>query len=592
MNNKPWIFPIPKKISIKENEFSQFKGMDNVAFLQECKLSQEGYVIEISDDGVYIYSNSPKGKYYGKVTLKQLLYQYGDRLPCMRIEDEPDFLNRGVMLDIGRNKIPTMKSLYELIDILSELKYNQLQLYMEGYAFEYKEFKNIFTGETPITAEEYRQLDAYAKERFIDLVPNQNCFGHMAPWLAKDEFKELAENIEGMEIIPGKKEASTLNPVEPKSLELVEKLFNELLPNFTSEYANIGFDEPFELGTGQSKEACEKKGTGVVYLEYLLKVVEIIKKNGKKPMFWGDIIIKYPELIEKLPKDITVLDWNYEGNVSFEEHSKIFAKYLVDFYVCPGTSAWGSISGRTSNMKMNIVNAAEMGKKYGAKGMIVTDWGDLGHWQAPVISYPGYVLGAAASWNVEESKNADIEGYLNKFIFKDTTNTVGKVALELGDYRKLEGIEIQNFTLIFAILAIFGVPSKAVFERIAKSSNPNADASLKFNPNISGLKDLLNNCETVIDQADLKNENAELIIEEYNNTINLLRHGVTLIEFIMNEDELDSNERVEKIINLEADITNFIDNYKRLWRERNREGGLNRSIAQFLKIQKQYGEMK
>jgi hypothetical protein len=192
-------------------------------------------------------------------------------------------------------------------------------------------------------------------------------------------------------------------------------------------------------------------------------------------------------------------------------------------------------------------------------------------------------LGAAASWNVEESKNADIEGYLNNFIFKDITNTIGKMALELGDYRKLEGMEIQNFTLIFAILAIFGVANKEILERIGNSSS---QGSQHFNPDISALKDLLYRSESVLEKADLKTENAALIIEEYKSTINLLRYGVDLIEFTLNEDKQEPNERAEKVRALEANLSNFIENYKRLWRERNREGGLNRSIAQFLKIQK------
>jgi hexosaminidase len=600
LEQKPYIVPVPKKLIIEGNEYFAFKGSDHIIYRQDSNLPSEGYNLEISKTGVSITSSSAAGAYYGKVTLNQILSQYGNQLPCLRIEDAPDFENRGVMLDIGRDKIPSMKSIYELIDMLSELKYNELQLYMEGYAFEYKEFKRIFSEETPITAEEYKLLDAYARKRFIKLVPNQNCFGHMAPWLAKDEFKELAENNDGIEFVPGlKMPSSTLNPLDPKTLELVTKMFDELLPNFSADVVNINFDEPFELGTGKSREACAERGLGTIYLEYLLKVCDIVKKHGKKPMFWGDIILKHPELVKQLPKDITVLDWNYEGFSSFEPHCKLLSDCQVPFYVCPGTSAWGSIAGRTSNMKMNIFNAAKNGKKYGANGILITDWGDLGHWHTPVISYPGYVLGAAAGWNVSECKDADIEGYLDRYIFKDSTSNMGKMALELGEYSKFEKAYFPNYTLTFSLLAIQGLSSREELENRIKGllgaiGAMMGDASIgqdyRFDYDVSGLNELLNRCEAVICIAKMDNDNALLITEEYKNTIGLLRHAANLINFILNEDKLEVKEKLDSINGLRKEISEFIANYERVWRARNREGGLKRSSTQFYNLQKQYEE--
>ncbi|WP_193581042.1 family 20 glycosylhydrolase, partial [Paenibacillus aceris] len=141
-----------------------------------------------------------------------------------------DLKVRGLMLDIGRDKIPSMHSLYKLIDLMADLKMNHLQLYMEGYCFEYERYKSLFPDETPITAAEIQALDRYAAERFIDFVPNQNLLGHMTQWLEREPFRELAEFPEGIELLPGvQSPASTLNVKDPKSLELVENLLNELL---------------------------------------------------------------------------------------------------------------------------------------------------------------------------------------------------------------------------------------------------------------------------------------------------------------------------------------------------------------------------
>lgn len=274
-------------------------------------LHQQGYHLELNGNVITIsYSEAP-GLNYALVTLEQLLRRYASELSNCLIADEPDFDTRGVMLDIGRNKIPTMETLYALIDKMAELKLNHLQLYMEGYCFEYEKYKELFPDETPVTAEEFRQLNAYAKTRFIDLVPNQNCFGHMAPWLTKDVFRDLAENADGIAITPTfRLPPSTLNPLDPRSIELVTDLFDELLPNFSSDFVNINLDEPFGLGAGKSKERADEIGVGQLYIAFAGQVLDVIRKYGKKALIWGDILTKYPEIISFLPKDVTVLDWN------------------------------------------------------------------------------------------------------------------------------------------------------------------------------------------------------------------------------------------------------------------------------------------
>ena len=65
--------------------------------------------------------------------------------------------------------------------------------------------------------------------------------------------------------------------------------------------------------------------------------------------FWGDIILHKPELIPELPKDVIALNWGYDADHPFEKETRAFADAGVPFYVCPGTSSWLSISGRTDN---------------------------------------------------------------------------------------------------------------------------------------------------------------------------------------------------------------------------------------------------
>ncbi len=606
----PTIFPRPRIVSWSGDRCVEYRGMPSIRYSVDPGLPAEGYTIDVDRDGVRVCHGGPAGAFYAGVTLRQLMCQYEGWLPRVHIEDAPDFPKRGVLLDIGRDKIPTMESLYGLIDLLAGLKINQLHLYMEGYCFEYPAHRENFPDETPITADEYRRLDAYARDRFIELVPTQNCFGHMSAWLVRNAYADLAENPEGFELIPGlRNPPSVLNPLDPRSFRLVAGLLDELLPNFTSPLVNICFDEPFELGSGKSSAACAGRGVGRVYLGFLEKVCSVVAGHGRRPMIWGDVVTKHPELLEALPRDITILDWNYEGLVSFAAHCLLLREHGLSFYVCPGTSGWCSIAGRVSNMRANLLDAAEQGLRYGACGFLITDWGDMGHWQVPAVGYPGYAYGAALAWNLAGNRDADIAGYLDTFVFEDEARLMGTTALALGDYSRYEGLYIPNATLTFGLLALIGLCGRE--ELAAYFSNYLAAAGAAglepavggeaegYGPggqgfpldfDMEGLRGLLAQTARWIDQAHMTCADAPLVADEYRNTIRLLSHGADLLAYIMREEKLTKAEKKALLRRMSDDMGSFIEYYKALWLRRNREGGLDRSTKRFFRLREQYEE--
>ena len=221
----------------------------------------------------------------------------------------------------------------------------------------------------------------------------------------------------------------SLAPAEPGSLELIKGLFDEMLPHFTSSMVNVGCDETFDLGYGKSKALCEQYGTGQVYLLYLLSLYANLAGRDKTMQFWGDIILQHPDLVSKLPRDVIALEWGYEADHPFDEHGKAFAASGIPFYVCPGTSAWNTLAGRTDNCLGNLRNAAVNGVKHGAIGFLNTDWGDNGHWQVLPVSYLGYAMGAAYSWSNQTADQVDVKLALSRFAFDDPTGSMGALAL-------------------------------------------------------------------------------------------------------------------------------------------------------------------
>ena len=152
---------------------------------------------------------------------------------------------RGYMLDVSRDKVPTMSTLRQIVDILCSFGYNQFQLYTE-HTFRYSKHEAVWRNASPVTPAEIRELDAYCAMKGMELVPNQNSFGHMERWLVHPEYNHLAAMPKGGAITPWgtiKKYPTTLDPSNPGCVEFLAGLYDELLPNFSSRLFNIGCDQ-------------------------------------------------------------------------------------------------------------------------------------------------------------------------------------------------------------------------------------------------------------------------------------------------------------------------------------------------------------
>jgi hypothetical protein len=393
----------------------------------------EGYTLKIKRQGIFIEYREPGGLRAAVATLRQLCREYGRRLPCLAIRDYPDFPRRGVMLDISRGRVPNLQTLLDLVDHLADFKINEFQLYTE-HTFAYRHFEPVWRDWGALTGEEILHLDRRCRELGIDLVPNQNSFGHLRYWLEYPALKKLSEVRQPYEGAGGTflRYPTTLAPNHPGTLPFLRQLFDELLPHFSCRYFNVGCDETWDLGRGQSKRACAAKGKGRVYLDFLKKIQHEVSIRDRQMMFWGDIILHHPELIRDLPNNVIALNWGYEADHPFKKEAALFAKSKIPFYVCPGTSTWMTLIGRHDNAFANLKFAAEAGRKNGAVGYLNTDWGDGGHPQPLAVSYLPYLLGAAVSWCSQSFEESMLIPVLSRDVFHDPTQCAAKAALDLG----------------------------------------------------------------------------------------------------------------------------------------------------------------
>lgn len=339
--------------------------------------------------------------------------------------DQPGVPERGFLLDISRCKVPTMETLFGLIDLLADLKYNQLYLYVE-HTFAYRNHETVWREASPLTAEEVRRLDDYCAERFVELVPIQNSLGHMERWLKHPEYKHLAECPDGFYYEPFKKQyahGTTLAPTD-ETLAFLDGLYNEYLPNFRSRNFIVGCDEPWELGMGRSNERVTAEGFAAVYADWLCRLGELSRKHGRHMLYFADIIQQYPGMLNRLPPDASPIIWGYyPGRIPEADCARIAAS-VPEFYIAPGVNCWCSFTGRLDYTVQNIREADALARKYGARGIINTSWGDAGNHYAWASMYPGLLLGAG----LPEEHLAEA---LDQQIFKGASPGIGQALLDL-----------------------------------------------------------------------------------------------------------------------------------------------------------------
>ncbi|NNE73993.1 MAG: family 20 glycosylhydrolase [Acidimicrobiales bacterium] len=338
-------------------------------------------------------------------------------------DGSPAFEHRAYMLDISRDRVPTIETLHWLVDVLAALRYSELQLYTE-HTYAFAGHEAVWAEASPLTADDLRGLSGYAAERGVTLVANLNTFGHMERWLTREGYRDRAECPDGPPADLGFiREPSCLAP-NPANAEFAVALARELLEVLPTGRVMIGGDEPFELGHGVSAPLAAEIGRDSLYREHLGRIIEPLLAEGHEVLFWGDQFRIDPASVEWIPDGATCVIWNYEApsdtgglygllppsmatalglpsdaHLGFESHARLGFESGKPVWLAAGTSTWNTFLGRNTNAAGNIDDAAVVGSAHRAAGLMVTDWGDNGHWQPLAVSLPSMVRGGVAGWS-------------------------------------------------------------------------------------------------------------------------------------------------------------------------------------------------
>ncbi len=422
----------------------------------------------------------------------------------------------------------------------------------------------MWAGAGPFTADDIRALDAYCRDRFIELAPNQNSFGHMERWLKHSRYRPLAECPDGFRTPAGdwRDTPSTLDPTNPAALELLAELYAELLPNFTSRRLNIGCDETWELGKGASRAAVERLGLPRVYLDYLHQLKALAARHGCTALYWGDMVWNhFPDRLDLLDRGLIHVDWGYYKAYPFQEHGNKLKAAGLPFWFAPGTSTWSTLLGCNEAAFGSNRSAALAAPSCGAQGLLNTDWGDGGHWQYLPVSELGFAAGAAMAWCEKANPDAAIRAALDPQVYRDEAGVMGRAAYALADTWQLVSENATQASLLDRILR----------EGFAHVLPPTVTPAT-----LAAAEAHLESNLALMRGARMTRPDAELILAEFANNGRMALTACKPGRMILAGDT-GSAARATRA----DDFETIVAEHRRLWLARNRPGGLPDSLRLF-----------
>lgn len=387
------------------------------------EMKDEGYVVVAEAKSIRVIGASAAGVFYGAQTAKQLVTGHGTTMTVQTgvIRDWPAMRWRGFHDDLSRGPVPTLEFQKHIIRTIAAFKMNAYSPYFE-HTLAYDSDPLVGPPGGAMTRAQVKELVAYARPFHIEIIPEQEAFGHLHHALKYEIYSTVAETPHGHVLAPG----------QPESMSIIKRWFSEIDSLFPSQFVHLGADETFELGKGQTKEAVAKEGMGPTYLKFLGDIERNLRAQGSKKtfLFWADIAEKEPKLVGLLPQDMIAVAWNYWSTSGFERSLTPFSGTGMQTWVAPGVSNWSMTYPDNNTALKNIQGFVRDGQKLGASGMLNTSWGDDGE-EIFNQTWYGVLFGAAASWQKGESSIPDYQRSYGVQFHGDTTGKIDAAQVHL-----------------------------------------------------------------------------------------------------------------------------------------------------------------
>jgi len=360
--------------------------------------SREAYRLTLNPDGGEIRASSSAGLFYGVETLRQLLDAGSTVLPEVEIHDWPSLPYRGTMVDMSHGALLTEYEVKRQLDFLARWKVNQYYFYTEA-SIEL-DGHPLLNPEGRFSKEQVRRIVAYGRERHIDVIPFLELYGHLHDLLRIEHYSSLGGSSHGAE----------LDPTNPKVMSLLADWSAQISELFPSPFVHVGFDE-----TWQIEDLAKKRSAGTtaaqLFVDQLAKVAQLFQQHGKTVMAWADIMVKYPEIINRLPQGLIPVAWAYEAQPEIKKWLDPLVAHHLPHFIQSGVANWREIGLDFDLTFANIDNFLAAGRRSEAMGMINSVWTDSAQGLLR-LAWPAMAYGASAPW---QSGATDRAGFFAEY---------------------------------------------------------------------------------------------------------------------------------------------------------------------------------
>lgn len=443
---------------------TQFKHVKKGATLQLKRnqaISSEGYKLQITPTQIRIEASRPAGFYYALQTLQQLLptrsviagitndTTTSYTLPVVNIEDSPRFAWRGFMLDEGRH-FYGKKEIKKILDVMAAYKLNRFHWHLtedQGWRIEIKKYpkltevgawrhsKTLAYGSTVpdgeryggyYTQEEAREIVNYAKERFIEIVPEVDIPGHSQAAVAS--YPELLacdpQNHHEVWLSQGVS-ADVINVASPKAVKFAKDVIDELTNIFPFGYIHLGGDEcptyKWEHST-ECQQLLKQLGSKNYrdlqinfYNQLKQYVAQKPKAQQRRLIFWNEVLHGNTS---SLGKDITIMAWIGADAAAKDAAQKGFTTILspqIPYYINrrqskdvwePRSQGYGTetVEAVYNYVPMKNIDSNLQKQYLGVQANFWTEWVE----DASTVNYlmlPRLAAVAEAAWTPQQQRN-------------------------------------------------------------------------------------------------------------------------------------------------------------------------------------------
>ncbi len=547
--------------------------------VKERKIYQDqGYLLISQNSKVIIEANSVKGLFYGIQTFIQLLNSSQDKLSInsLIILDFPSLQIRGVSDDISRGQAPKIENLKKFIKTLSHYKVNQYYLVYMLDMFKFTDYPEIFKDRGAYSKEEIKDLIDFAKNWCVDIIPVFQTIGHWDNILHYPKYWQYGE-------FPGSNSPNLMNE---EIYEMLDKMIGELSEVFTSDYFHIGADESVDVGKVNSKSYINDVGLENAYLRHYKKVYEIVKKHGyKKVLIYHDVLHKFKDILENLPKDLIIVYWNYNLKKS-HPILDIIKKYDYSIIVSPSIMDFNRIFPSIDKYERNISYLLKYGYEKEAIGEITSSWGDYKNKEIRENRIYGFIFSAMMGWNPIKQ--------INKFVFWK------------GLFIHFFGIDDRRLVEIFSKFRIIQdknllhIRPSGYYNHFFAHPFNKKTSKYKKNIKIGGFDKLVSDLEGIIEKCkELENivhrnkiniRNLAFVAKHLKFYCEKRTNSKNSIDYILKRKKNNKDQLIKEIEDTKEELIDLLNEYETLWLKCSKKEGFKSIKQKYLWLLKFYDD--